>query len=108
MSGYDSADSLRVVSPGLSGVLIEHCKISASVVASLEDGDDWVFVIRTHSLVETALNQLITTALRDERLAGIIALLDTSDKRRGKMAFVKALELLPKKARQFVAILSQL
>jgi hypothetical protein len=34
--------------------------------------------------------------------------LDTSDKQRGKMAFIKALELLPSEARTFVSKLSEL
>ena len=54
------------------------------------------------------MNKLVVDAIQDERLAKVISRLDTSDRQRGKMAFVKALELLPAEARGFVSILSEL
>lgn len=82
--------------------------LSAAFFATLEKDNDWSFVIKVHALIEAALNKLITAALGDNRLMDIVTRLDTGDTRRGKIAFVSALELLPKGDRQFISIMSQL
>lgn len=74
----------------------------------LLDSDDWSLIIKLHALVELSLNRLVTLAIGNERVREIVMRLDTSDKQRGKMAFVKAFELLPSEARAFISRLSQL
>lgn len=86
----------------------EHTKLPKAFFESLLDSDDWSLVIKLHALVETALNNLITVSIGDNRLLEIVMRLDTSDKQRGKMAFIKALDLLPVEARAFVHKLSEL
>ena len=110
---YDSSDtekweSYRALTPETISGLVSHTGLPEEFIGGLEDGDDWSFAIKIHSLIEWALNKLVVDAIRDERLAKVISRLDTSDKLRGKMAFVKALELLPAEARGFVSILSEL
>lgn len=74
----------------------------------LTKGDDWTFIIKIHALVEAALTHLIVAELERPELADIIAKLETSDTRTGKVAFVKALKLLDDHHRRFVRALSEL
>jgi hypothetical protein len=67
-----------------------------------EQESDWAFVIRLHTVIEASLNDRIITALGDQRLFPIISRLDIGDQTRGKLAFAKALNLLPDEYRSFV------
>jgi hypothetical protein len=96
--------SIRV----LISSVIENTQLPKEFLLGLVDSDDWSLIIKLHSMVELALNQLITYGIGDGRVLEIVMRLDTSDKQRGKMAFVKALDLLPTEARAFVANLSKL
>jgi hypothetical protein len=73
-----------------------------------EAESDWAFVIRLHTIIEATLNHLIVKHFADERLFGVVSELDVSDQRRGKLAFVKALDLLPKPYRAFVKQFSEI
>lgn len=96
------------IDPLLVKMLVNEAGLPAKFVASLNDGTDWFFVVRIHSMLETALNQLILTAIGDKRLASIVSHLDTGDRKRGKLAFIKALELLPTQAMKFVTMIGEL
>lgn len=58
--------------------------------------------------MEGSLNFLLVNHFGDERLTEIITQLDISDRRRGKLAFVKAVDLLPAEFRCFVQKFSEL
>ena len=88
--------------------LAKHTSLPKEFLLGLPDSDDWSLIIKLHSLVELSLNSLVTKAIGDGRVSEIVMRLDTSDKLRGKMAFIKALELLPSEARTFVSKLSEL
>jgi hypothetical protein len=76
--------------------------------ASLASDDDWTFIIKLHALLEASLNHLLLVHFNNPAMEGIITRLDTSDPQRGKIAFIKACELLPDELRQFVIQLSKL
>ena len=82
--------------------------VPIAAISTLDSDDDWTFVIKTHALIEAALNQLIVDALKHDSLHEIVSWMDTGDRRKGKLAFVKALDLLPSSARQFITIMSNL
>ena len=88
--------------------LAESVGISRELRNSLHADDDWTFVIKLHAMVEAALSHLILSRLNEPKLAKIISRLDTNDKRKGKIAFIKAYELLPDNALLFVRKLSDL
>src|SRR5437870_3176477 len=72
---------------------------SASAFLQMPLDDDWTFVIKAHAIMEAALNRLIVVALGGhDSLAEFVSRLDTGDRNRGKMAVIKALELLPSEA----------
>ncbi len=70
--------------------------------------DDWSFVIKTHAFLEAALTHLLADHLGKEDLVPVFAYLETSNVRTGKLAFVKAFDLLDKRARRFIHTLSEL
>jgi len=69
---------------------------------------DWSFVIKLHALVEAALTHLLASTSPRPGVDTVYALLDTSDERTGKLAFVKALGLLSSDHRKYVKILGQI
>jgi hypothetical protein len=77
-------------------------------VANLVKEDDWSFIIKSHALLEASLSHLITSVIGRQELRPIFARLETSDNRRGKIAFVEALGLLGSTDRRFIQKLSEL
>lgn len=70
--------------------------------------DDWSFIIKVHALIESAVSLLLTKSFGKEELQYVFSSLDLSNKRLGKMAFVKALNLLDKPDRRFISSLAEL
>jgi hypothetical protein len=70
--------------------------------------DDWSFVIKSHAFLEAALTHLLADHLGKDDLVPVFAYLETSNVRTGKLAFVKAFDLLDKGARRFIHTLSEL
>lgn len=66
----------------------------------LLDEDDWSFIIKLHALMEAAIAYLLTQHFDDDRLSGVFEYLELSDAGKGKIAFVKELELLPSECRR--------
>jgi hypothetical protein len=73
-----------------------------------EHEDDWSFVIKSHAFIDAALTHLLADHLGKEHLLPVFAYLETSNVRTGKLAFVKAFDLLDKGARRFIHTLSEL
>lgn len=71
-----------------------------------DDESDWSFVIKLHALIEAALTHLLAATSHRPGMEKVYALLDTSDRRTGKLAFIKELGLLDEDHRRFVAVLS--
>jgi len=79
-----------------------------SLKKTFEADSDWTLVIKLHAYVEASLNFLIVNHFGDRRLEQVISRLDISDRRRGKLAFIKALELLPSEYRSFIQKFSEI
>ena len=75
---------------------------------NLMDDDDWSFVIKVHALVEAAVSSLLVYGFKNEQLSTVANALPRGNRRFGKIAFVKQLDLLSDKARAFILKLSQL
>ncbi len=83
--------------------------LPAGFLRSLYDHEnDWSFVIKSHAFLEAALTHLLAEHLGKEDLLPVFAYLETSNVRTGKLAFVKAFDLLDKGARRFIHTLSEL
>lgn len=78
------------------------------LVSLYQHEDDWSFVIKLHAFLEATLTYLLASYLKSQDLVPVFARLETSNIRTGKLAFVKAFDLLSKPARRFVHELSEL
>jgi hypothetical protein len=74
----------------------------------LRDEDDWSFVVKLHALVESAASDFITRALGRKELADIFSRIEISKPQTGKVAFIRALDLLPVGHTKFIENLSKI
>ena len=84
------------------------CGLPEGFSISLSKEDDWSFVIRLHSLLEAATAQLLTQSLGRTELSDIFSALDISNAKTGKIAFIRALALLPKEHCDYIRSFSEL
>ena len=91
----------------LADWLTETVGLSISLLKSLDDDDDWTFVIKMHGILEAGLNHLLLSQLGNQNLSQIVSRLETKNARTGKIAFIKAYDLLPHDACLFVQLLSE-
>jgi len=68
------------------------------------DPDDWSFIIKLHAFFETACTQLIISVLGKNELKDIMSRLPM----RGKVIYMEKLNLLKKKARNYINKLSEI
>ena len=90
------------------GRLERDCDLPSGFCLGLLRESDWSFVIKLHALLETAVSQLLIYSLARKELADVFASLEMSHSKTGKLAFVKALGLLPKAHLDFIRALSEL
>jgi len=74
----------------------------------LIEEDDWSFVLKLQALLESAVSDLLTRSLQRSELTDIFAKLPMSSEATGKIAFVKALNLLPNGHVEFIKALSKI
>ena len=75
---------------------------------SLEKEDDWSFVIKAHALIEAATTHLLVVSTGDTRLASVFKMLELSNTRTGKYAFINALDLVDSHMKRFIRKFSEL
>jgi len=88
--------------------LTESLGISDALLGSLSSDDDWTFVIKLHGILEAGLNHLLLTHLDNPKLNRIVSKLETSNPQIGKIAFLKAYNLLPDEALKFIQLFSEI
>ena len=88
--------------------LERELRLKEDFLINLKDEDDWSFIIKLHAFFEAALSHLLTEALGHEKLKSIFTRLELGNKQTGKIAFIKALNLLEKTDRRFIDQLSKL
>jgi hypothetical protein len=70
--------------------------------------NDWILIIKLHAMIETGLNAALVSRFGTPELSRVVAKLDTSNPATGKVAFAKALKILPKHSVTFIQKLSEL
>ncbi len=75
---------------------------------SLKDEDDWSFVVKCHALMESACSRLLTAFFNNPTYEDIFASLEMSDKKKGKVAFLRAAGLIIPEEAGFITGLSEL
>ena len=88
--------------------LEEELGIEKGFFNKLGDEEDWALIIKLHALIESAVSQLLTGAFNKASLKDTFSMLELSNKRTGKMAFVDALDLLGDAERRYISSLSEL
>lgn len=91
----------------LDNFLEEKMGVSPHFFSHIKKDDDWACIIKLASLIEASMNHLLVRHFKEEKLSEVFSQMDLLDKRRGKIAFISALELLPKEYRGFVHTLAQ-
>ena len=61
----------------------------------LREEDDWSFVIKVHALFECAVAEQLTRIFRRKELADVFSRFELSNTKTGKLALIRALNLLP-------------
>ncbi len=70
--------------------------------------DDWTLIVKLHAMIETCLNGALVKELDRTDLGSVIAKLDTSNSRTGKVAFAKTLGIMHRDSTVFLQKLSEL
>jgi hypothetical protein len=82
--------------------------VAQGFFAGLQHEDDWSFIIKLHAVFEATVTHLLTYHFKEEPLSELFARLELSNKTTGKLAFLKALELVGKENRRYISSLSEL
>lgn len=88
--------------------LEKELNLPENFLQNLLEEDDWSFIIKLHALMEASVSYLLVHHFGDSRLSKIFEHLELSDAKKGKIAFVSELELLPSENRRFLRRLSEL
>jgi hypothetical protein len=88
--------------------LSQDLQLPLRFLPSLLEEGDWSFVIKSHALLEAALAHLLSTAVLNSSLTSVFLRLETSNETSGKLAFIRAMDLLPDRQRKFIKHLSEL
>jgi hypothetical protein len=75
---------------------------------SIKEEDDWSFVIKLHALIEASITNILKNKFVDQNLVDIFSQMELSNKRTGKLAFIKKMNLLQKEYRNFISKFSEL
>ncbi|MGC2424486.1 MAG: hypothetical protein WA666_09060 [Nitrospirota bacterium] len=104
----DMNKAFKPIYDGIENVLDKLTGSSLFYTEMLKEDDDWSFVIKNHALIESALTYLLVNTLKQPQLQKIFSMINISDDRTGKIAFIKSLGLLPKNHITFIHALSTL
>ncbi len=75
---------------------------------SIKAEGDWSFVIKLHALIEASITNVLSDKFIDQDLVEVFSQMELSNKRTGKIAFIKQMNLLQKEYLNFISKLSEL
>lgn len=70
--------------------------------------DDWSFVIKSHSLIESVITELIINKIDEVELKKVIERMPLHDKNVSKMEIISIYNILPKEERDFIINLTEI
>lgn len=74
----------------------------------LKNEEDWSFIVKCHALMESACSFLLTAYFGNSNYEDIFSRLEMSDKKKGKVAFLRAAGLIVPEEASFIRGLSEL
>jgi len=92
----------------LKDELFQNLLDKFDLLATLENENDWGFVIKSHAMIEAATTEMIVNFLGNTNLTKVIERLPLSDSQYGKLAIAKSLNLLSDNERNFARSYSEL
>ena len=81
---------------------------SIKILGGLAEDSDWTFVIKSHSLVESLINDLLISRIGEAELQKTIKMLPLHDNKTSKVHILKSYNLLDKEALFFIRKFSEL
>lgn len=99
--------NIEKIDSGITELMIQ-IGVPEEFFSNLLKENDWSFVIKLHALIEAACTQLLIHHLNNPSLADIISRIELSDKTKGKLALLKATNLLNKEYRTYINSLSEI
>jgi len=73
--------------------------------SKLQTEDDWSFIVKLHSLIEATCTSLLTEELGRKEIFDAFSQVQVGTPKSGKLAFIKALDLLPAEHIKFIETL---
>jgi hypothetical protein len=101
-------DALNKFAHALGTWMEESLGVHESFLSTIHTDDDWTFILKIHAIVEAGLNQMILNHFAEPRISRIITKLQIGNSGTGKLAFAKALDLIPLESREFISVLSDI
>lgn len=86
----------------------EHLQLPKHFMASLLGGDDWSFVIKAHAAIEAVVTHMLVAATKEQELISVFEMLELSNPRTGKVAFLDRLGLIDSPQKRFIRTFSEL
>jgi hypothetical protein len=97
---YEIDEAIRVIESRIG--------IREGFFHDLVEEDDWSFIIKAHALLESACAELLTEKSGQPDTIDIFSRLELSARTTGKLAFLRAFDLLIDRERRFISALSEL
>ena len=101
-------DDLALDSNQAVSILIKKVGIPKDFLDRLADEDDWSLIIKTHALLESTATYAITARLGEPAISEIVANMEMSSLRCGKLGILCNADLLPPPMIKFIQKLSEL
>ena len=92
----------------LLGWMHSKLLVTDDFLTRFSSDDDWTFIIKLHAMIEAGLNHMLLKQFNNEELSKVIARLETSNPKTGKLAFIKAFKILPEEYILFIRNLSEI
>ena len=88
--------------------LESELNLSVGFFDALKNEDDWSFIVKCHALIESACSFLLTAYFDNPSYEDVFSRLEMSDKKKGKIAFLRATGLIVPEEERFIIGLSEL
>ncbi len=75
---------------------------------AIHEGDDWSFIIKLHAVFEAATTYLLVHKIGVPDLEDVFSKIELSNKRTGKISFLKAMQILNTEDRRYISLLSEI
>jgi len=103
---YLNKDEAKKLLKVLTNTLRNDLVDKLSYIQKLIDSDDWTLIVKSYSLIEKVITDLIITKIEEPQLKNIIARLPLADEEVGKLIITKDYGLLTDSQRRFIKNLS--